>query len=90
MGWTKIHKVKEIANEYYEPLGSHDSWVRVLWDFVMKEDIGPVSRVGREMSDFVKGRATIKSERINSEMKGDEKTRLRKGQDSAVSLVESL
>lgn len=40
-------QVKKIAAEYYDNLPHHQSWIRVLWDFVFDDAIGPYSRVKR-------------------------------------------
>ncbi len=41
-------QVKQIAAEYYDSLPQHTSWVRVLWDFVFDDSIGPYARIKRE------------------------------------------
>jgi len=41
-------QVKKIAAEYYDNLPYHQSWIRVLWDFVFDDSIGPYSRVKRK------------------------------------------
>ncbi|XP_038262653.1 sphingolipid delta(4)-desaturase/C4-monooxygenase DES2 [Dermochelys coriacea] len=43
----KLPMVKKIAAEYYDNLPQHQSWVRVLWDFVFDDTIGPYSRIKR-------------------------------------------
>ncbi|XP_032882395.1 sphingolipid delta(4)-desaturase/C4-monooxygenase DES2 [Amblyraja radiata] len=45
---SKLPLVKEIAPEYYDHLPQHTSWVRVLWDFVFDDSIGPYTRIKRE------------------------------------------
>eukprot|EP01135_Chromosphaera_perkinsii_P000604 Nk52_evm7s136 gene=Nk52_evmTU7s136 len=44
---TNLHKVREIAPEYYENLPSYDSWTKVLYDFITKDEITCFSRVKR-------------------------------------------
>ncbi|KAM9090967.1 sphingolipid delta(4)-desaturase/C4-monooxygenase DES2 isoform 2-T2 [Megaptera novaeangliae] len=39
--------VRKIAPEYYDHLPQHHSWVKVLWDFVSKDSLGPYARVKR-------------------------------------------
>lgn len=34
--------------EYYDSLPSHDSWVKVIYDFIMDPAIGPYARMIRE------------------------------------------
>ncbi|KDR16071.1 sphingolipid delta(4)-desaturase DES1 isoform X1 [Zootermopsis nevadensis] len=45
---SKLPEVKRIAAEYYNNLPQHDSWVSVLYDFVMDPDIGPYARIKRK------------------------------------------
>lgn len=40
-------QVKAIAPEYYDNLPHHNSWVRVLYDFIMDPAIGPYARIKR-------------------------------------------
>ncbi|KAA3677129.1 sphingolipid 4-desaturase/C4-monooxygenase [Paragonimus westermani] len=40
-------ELRKIAPEYYDTIPHHDSWVKVLYDFVMRPDIGPFARVRR-------------------------------------------
>jgi sphingolipid delta-4 desaturase len=40
-------QVKAIAPEYYENLPHHNSWVKVLYDFITDPAIGPYARVKR-------------------------------------------
>ncbi|XP_019630980.1 PREDICTED: sphingolipid delta(4)-desaturase DES1-like isoform X2 [Branchiostoma belcheri] len=42
-----LPKLKEIAKEYYEPLPSHSSWPKVIWDFITDPAIGPYCRMKR-------------------------------------------
>ncbi len=47
--WTfPFLQVKRIAAEYYDSLPQHTSWMRVLWDFVFDDTIGPYARVKRQ------------------------------------------
>ncbi|XP_037687825.1 sphingolipid delta(4)-desaturase/C4-monooxygenase DES2 isoform X2 [Choloepus didactylus] len=39
--------VRKIAPEYYDHLPQHYSWVKVLWDFVFEDSLGPYARVKR-------------------------------------------
>lgn len=40
-------QVRKIAPEYYDHLPQHLSWVKVLWDFVFEDSLGPYARVKR-------------------------------------------
>ena len=44
---SRLHRVKEIAPEFYDHLPSHDSWFTVYRDYIFREDINPFSRVKR-------------------------------------------
>lgn len=39
--------VRKIAPEYYDHLPQYQSWVKVLWDFVFQDSMGPYTRVKR-------------------------------------------
>jgi len=43
-----LPKVREIAPEYYNSLPSHDSWTRVLFEFIRDPAIGPYARIKRK------------------------------------------
>uniref|UniRef100_A0A8C0QYY4 Delta 4-desaturase, sphingolipid 2 n=1 Tax=Canis lupus dingo TaxID=286419 RepID=A0A8C0QYY4_CANLU len=42
-----LPQVRKIAPEYYDHLPQHHSWVKVLWDFVFEDSLGPYARVKR-------------------------------------------
>ncbi|XP_006627679.2 sphingolipid delta(4)-desaturase/C4-monooxygenase DES2-like isoform X1 [Lepisosteus oculatus] len=44
----RLPQVKKMAPEFYDHLPQHDSWIRVLWDFVFCDQLGPFSRIKRE------------------------------------------
>ena len=51
-----VFQVRQIAPEYYEDLPCHDSWVKVIWDFIFDPEVGPYSRVKRvDKSESVNG-----------------------------------
>lgn len=45
---SKLPEVRRIAAEFYDNLPHHDSWISVLYDFIMDPDIGPYSRIKRK------------------------------------------
>ncbi|XP_028652202.1 sphingolipid delta(4)-desaturase/C4-monooxygenase DES2-like [Erpetoichthys calabaricus] len=45
---SRLPEVRKIAPEFYDNLPQHSSWIRVLWDFVFCDSIGPFSRIKRE------------------------------------------
>jgi len=53
---SRLPQVRQIAPEYYEDLPCHDSWVKVIWDFIFDPEVGPYSRVKRvDKSESVNG-----------------------------------
>ena len=57
--WSKLPDVKKMAPEYYEPLSCHNSWFKVLYDFITNPQLGPQSRVGRTYETHKAGRRMI-------------------------------
>jgi sphingolipid delta-4 desaturase len=45
--WTRLPKVNEIAKEFYDELPRHESWVFVIWQFVLDKNVGMTSRLKR-------------------------------------------
>ncbi|XP_023224484.1 sphingolipid delta(4)-desaturase DES1-like isoform X1 [Centruroides sculpturatus] len=45
---SRLPEVKRIAAEYYDDLPQHNSWVKVLYDFITDPDIGPYARIKRK------------------------------------------
>ena len=43
----RLPEVRRIAPEYYESLASYDSWPMVLYNYIVRPDMGPYSRVKR-------------------------------------------
>jgi len=44
---SRLHLVKACAPEFYDNLPSHDSWLKVYWDFILRADVSPYNRVKR-------------------------------------------
>ncbi|ORX52283.1 hypothetical protein DM01DRAFT_320520 [Hesseltinella vesiculosa] len=57
--WSKLPALKNLANEYYDQLSYHTSWVMVHWHFITQNTIGPQSRVVRDYKDFKLGRLLL-------------------------------
>ncbi|RLN61895.1 hypothetical protein BBJ29_003547 [Phytophthora kernoviae] len=52
---SRLHEVRALAPEFYENLPSHKSWVKVLIDYIMDDNINAYSRVKRHnLSEDVK------------------------------------
>ena len=41
--------LKALAPEFYDNLAVCDSWIGVIWDYILRDDIGPYNRVKRAM-----------------------------------------
>ena len=46
--WTRLHKLNEIAHEFYDDLPCHYSWVGVIWQFILDKEVGLWCRVKRK------------------------------------------
>jgi sphingolipid delta-4 desaturase len=47
--WSRLPELKRIAPEFYDNLEVCESWVGVIWDYVMRPEVGPFNRVKRKM-----------------------------------------
>lgn len=56
-----LPQVRKIAPEYYTNLPAHESWVRVIWEFVFDPEIGPYSRVKRQSDPHAKSNGNKES-----------------------------
>lgn len=45
---SRLHRLRAIAPEFYEPLARHASWVWVIWTFLTDKEVGPWTRIKRE------------------------------------------
>ncbi|KAK9463908.1 fatty acid desaturase-domain-containing protein [Lipomyces oligophaga] len=45
--WTRLPLLTQIASEFYEPLPYHESWTRVIWDFIFDKKVSLWCRVKR-------------------------------------------
>jgi sphingolipid delta-4 desaturase len=70
--WTRLPELNRIANEFYKDLPRHESWTRVLWDFVLDDGVGLWCRVKRaEGGRIVGGANSWKEEELGAnEMSG--------------------
>jgi len=44
---SRLPQLRALAPEFYEPLVSHRSWTKVLWNYLMRDDLCATSRVKR-------------------------------------------
>ncbi|CAO1390097.1 unnamed protein product [Diamesa serratosioi] len=45
---SRLPQVKKIASEFYDTIPQHNSWTKVLYDFIMDPAIGPYARIKRK------------------------------------------
>jgi len=55
--WSRLPKVRKIAPEWYNHLPHHESYCRVIWEYITNPDIGPWSRVKRKTCSKFKDRS---------------------------------
>jgi len=48
---SRLPELKATASEYYDILPCHNSWVKVIWDYIMDPTVGPYSRIMRKSKD---------------------------------------
>ncbi|KAH7358060.1 dihydroceramide delta(4)-desaturase [Plectosphaerella cucumerina] len=53
--WTRLHKLRDIASEFYEDLPRHESWVYAIWRFIFDENVGINCRVKRQQGGRMVG-----------------------------------
>lgn len=46
--WTRLPALRDMASEFYDDLPSHQSWVRVIWQFIWDKEVGLWCRVKRK------------------------------------------
>ncbi|ESN98942.1 hypothetical protein HELRODRAFT_66489 [Helobdella robusta] len=51
----KLPLVKKIAPEFYDNLPCHNSWVKVIYEFITNPNIGPYARIKRRNNNNVLG-----------------------------------
>ncbi|KAI8099576.1 fatty acid desaturase-domain-containing protein [Halteromyces radiatus] len=57
--WSQLPALKSLADEYYDKLSYHTSWIMVHWKFITQSTIGPQSRVIRDYGTFKWGRSLL-------------------------------
>ncbi|KAI9313816.1 fatty acid desaturase-domain-containing protein [Dichotomocladium elegans] len=70
--WSKLPALRSMANEFYDTLAYHTSWVYVHWKFILDDTLGPQSRLVRGYEEFKQGRSLL------SKMKAFEERQLQK------------
>ena len=67
--WTRLHKLHEIAKEFYADLPHHQSWVYVIWQFILDDGVGLWCRVKRKEGGRLVGGGGWKEEELGSNEK---------------------
>jgi len=44
---TKLPQVRQIASEFYDNIPHYHSWTKVIYDYIVDENVGPFARVKR-------------------------------------------
>lgn len=47
---SRLPELKKMVPEFYDNLPYHTSWCKVIWDFIVKPEIGPYARIKRKSS----------------------------------------
>lgn len=53
--WNHLPKIKNTAPEFYEDLSAHQSWARLLWQFITDPNVTLYSRMLRDEDEVVRG-----------------------------------
>lgn len=69
----KLPEVKKIAPEFYDNLPCHNSWIKVLYDFITCVEMGPYSRVKRPTKFSRKWALAANRQGINEKIETVEK-----------------
>ncbi|KAI0509439.1 fatty acid desaturase-domain-containing protein [Xylaria bambusicola] len=62
--WTRLHKLHDIAREFYADLPHHTSWTYVLWRFIFDESVGIRCRVKRKEGGRLVGQGSQKQKPV--------------------------
>lgn len=44
---SRLPRLRKLAPEFYDGLSAHGSWVRVIWQYILRKELGATSRVKR-------------------------------------------
>lgn len=47
VAWSKLPELRKMAPDFYDHLATYDSWSKVIYDYIMRDDISPWSRTKR-------------------------------------------
>ena len=55
----KVMALKRVAPEFYDNLAVCESWVGVIWDYIVRPEVGPYNRVKRNPPSGGSGEADV-------------------------------
>ncbi|KAI0405991.1 fatty acid desaturase-domain-containing protein [Xylaria palmicola] len=70
--WTRLHRLHDVAREFYADLPHHTSWTYVLWRFIFDESVGIRCRVKRSEGGRLVGQGLQKQKSAAETWKDDE------------------
>jgi hypothetical protein len=61
--WSRLPALKRCAPEFYDNLAVCDSWCGVIWDYIMRQEVGPYNRMKRPLpaGDFGAAEAVLRA-----------------------------
>ena len=61
--WSRLPALKRCAPEFYDNLAVCDSWCGVIWDYIMRQEVGPYNRMKRSVpvGDFGAAEAVLRA-----------------------------
>ncbi|KAI1751291.1 fatty acid desaturase-domain-containing protein [Xylaria castorea] len=70
--WTRLHKLHDVAREFYADLPYHTSWTYVLWRFIFDDSVGMRCRVKRKEGGRLVGQGAARTQKPTEEWREDE------------------
>ena len=61
---SRLPEVRRIASEFYDNLPQHTSWLKVLWDFLMDDQMGPYTESRENM---MRSLAAVRTHRLHDD-----------------------
>eukprot|EP01100_Stratorugosa_tubuloviscum_P006399 TRINITY_DN276_c0_g1_i4.p1 TRINITY_DN276_c0_g1~~TRINITY_DN276_c0_g1_i4.p1 ORF type:complete len:324 (-),score=110.83 TRINITY_DN276_c0_g1_i4:74-1045(-) len=58
---SRLYKLRQIAPEFYDHLPQYDSWVKVIWNYIFDDNMGPYYRTKR----LLKNKQIANNHKIN-------------------------
>lgn len=61
-----FHQVRAMAPEFYDSLPRHESWCKVIYDFITDPSIGPYARIIRDQHKYKVEAGLVKEKEIET------------------------